>query len=204
MSDENALREDISFLRQLAESGRKGPILGGIFLAGAGFIFGAACLIDLAMTQHWLPFQLGTLTLWGAAGGVFALFWLAMVFRMLAAKKPAALSTNSMFGAVWSACAVGVMVVFLTTLMIAHDMQQTAVLAAYIPVIFAFYGTAWSTCGAVAKRRWMYVAGAGSYLFAFVIALVVNTAWVSLAMGAGLILLLSVPGLKLVQDETAE
>lgn len=202
MGDDQSLREDISALRQLAESGRRGPIMGGVFLAGAGAVFGLACFLDGAMNNGLLPFKLSTLPLWLGAAVVFAVFWLVMVLRMRRHKKPVASAPNAVFGTVWSSCGAGVMVCFLTTLLIAREMNVPAVQAAYVPVIYAFYGTAWFASAALAKKNWMYFAGLGSFLFAFIVAMLVTTPWLTLGMGVGLLLLLTLPGLKLVADET--
>jgi hypothetical protein len=203
MSDENSLREDISFLRQMAESGRKGPIMGGIFLAGAGAVFGGACFLDGAMQAGLIPFRIPEGPLWIGAGVVFTLFWLAMFLRMSRLKKPVSSAPNTTFGVIWSSCGAGVMVCFLTTLLVAEKMHVPAVAAAYVPVIYAFYGTAWFASGALSRKRWMFFAGLGSFLFAFVMAMLVTTPWMILAMGLGLLLLLTLPGIKLVLDERA-
>jgi hypothetical protein len=201
MADERSLHEEISFLRQMAESGRRGPLLGGIFLAGAGLVFGGASFLDGAMQTGLVPFRISEGPLWIGASLVFAAFWLAMFFRMLKNQKPVGTAQSSMFGTIWSACGAGVMVCFLTTLLIAHNAQAPMIKAAYVPVIYAFYGTAWFASGALARRRWMFYAGIGSYLFAFVIASLAMTVWLTIAMGIGLLLLLTVPGLKLAMDE---
>lgn len=201
MGDETSLRDEISFLRQMAESGRRGPILGGIFLAGAGIVFGVTCFLDGAMRNGLVPFWISEGPLWIGASLVFTAFWLAMFFRMSMHRKPVATAQNATFGTIWSACGAGVMVCFLTTLIIADDFHAPVIQAAYVPVIFSFYGTAWFASGALARRRWMFYAGIGSYLFAFVVAKLVGTPWVTMAMGTGLVLLLTVPGLKLATDE---
>jgi formate-dependent nitrite reductase membrane component NrfD len=201
MGDETSLRDEISFLRQMAESGRRGPILGGIFLAGAGVVFGGASFLDGAMQTGLVPFRISEGALWIGASLVFAAFWLAMFLRMMRNQKPVGTAQSSMFGTIWSACGAGVMVCFLTTLLIAHNAQLPVLKAAYVPVIYAFYGTAWFASGALARRRWMFLAGLGSYLFAFIVASLVMTPWLTIVMGIGLILLLTVPGLKLATDE---
>jgi hypothetical protein len=201
MGDENSLREDISYLRQMAESGRKGPIMGGIFLAGAGAVFGGACFVDAARQHGLLPQSLTSLQIWLGAAAVFAVFWVAMFLRLMKHGKPVAAAPNAVFGTIWSASGIGVMVCFLTTLLIARELHSDVVLAGYVPVIFAFYGTAWFASAALARKAWMHVAGAGSFAYAFAVALLIDSPWITLAMGAGLLLLLTLPGLKLVADE---
>lgn len=201
MTDEHSLREELSFLRHMAESGRRGPLLGGIFLAGAGVVFGGASFLDGAMQNGLVPFRISEATLWIGASGVFAAFWLAMFFRMMKNQKPIGTAQSAMFGTIWSACGAGVMVCFLTTLLIADASHTPVIKAAYVPVIYAFYGTAWFASGALARRRWMFLAGLGSFVFAFIVASLVMTSWLTIAMGIGLLLLLTVPGLKLAMDE---
>ena len=201
MGDENSLREDISYLRQIAESGRKGPILGGIFLAGAGAVFGGACFVDAARQHGILPQSLNTLVIWLGAAVVFAVFWVAMFLRLMKRGKPVATAPNATFGTIWSACGIGVMVCYLTTLLIARELHSDLVLAGYVPVIFALYGTAWFASAALARKRWMHLASVGSFLYAFAVALLIDSPWMTAAMGVGLLLLLTLPGLKLVADE---
>lgn len=199
MSNETSLREDISFLRNLAESGRKGPILGGIFLAAAGIVFGGASFLDFAAMQGWFPVR-GT-SLWLGASAVFVLLWFVLFFRLKASGKVAHSATNASFGVIWSAIAPGVLTAFGTTLLISNRMQSGIVLAAYVPVIYAFYGTAWFASGALARRSWMFIAALGSFAYAFVIAFMTDSPYQSVAMGGGLLLLLTLPGLKLAADE---
>ncbi len=203
MSNENSLHEDISYMRQLAESGRKGPILGGVFLAAAGIVFGVACAISWAVRSGVMPMKgWNELYLWLGAFGVFALFWVFAFLRLKSRGPKAATAPNATFGTIWTASGIGLMVVFCTTLLVANRLNAPVVLNAYIPVIFAFYGTAWFASAALGKRIWMYIAGAGSFLFAFVMALLAGDPLQVLAMGAGLILLLTLPGLKLMSSET--
>ena len=201
MSDDNSLRDDISFLRQCAEAGRKGPILGGVFLAGAGMVFGGACFLDTARQYGLLPQSLSSLQIWLGAAAVFAVFWVTMFLRMMKRGKPVATAPNATFGTIWAACGIGVMVCFFTTLLIARELHSDIVLAGYVPVIYAFYGTAWFASAALSRRSWMHVAGVGSFLYAFAVAMLIDSPWMTLAMGIGLLLLLTLPGVKLVADE---
>ena len=202
----DTLHDDISYLRKLAESGRKGPILGGVFLAGAGVVFGIAALVNGAADIGWIPLRGdGLLYLWLGASVVFALFWIVMFSRLRGRPQAEGANTSTMvFGTTWSACGAGVMVCFLCTLIVARMTGVQVVLTAYIPVIFAFYGTAWFISAALAKRGWMVIAAIAAYAFAFVIALLTYSAAQTFVMGGALFVLLTVPGLRLAADETRQ
>lgn len=205
MSDQTTIHEDISYLRKLAESGRKGPILGGVFLAAAGIVFGLTCFVSWAGHEGIVPIRgEDELYLWLGAFAVFAVFWLFMFLRIVSHKGTFASASNSTFGTIWSTCGAGVMVAFGTTELIASKMNSSVVLAAYVPVIFAFYGTAWFASGVLGKRAWMHLAGIGSFVFAFVVAVLTDNPLQTPAMGLGLLLLLAVPGFKLMSDETRQ
>ena len=203
MVDDNTLREDISFLRQMAESGRKGPILGGIFLAAAGVVFGLACIVSWLGYQDILPIHgWGQFWIWIAAFVVFWIIWLVLFRRMRATNNAVGQgNASATFGVIWGVCGLAVMVAFAAVEVVTWRLNAPVVQAGFVPIIFAFYGAAWMANGALAKRRWMLVAGVGSYLFAFAIAFMADTTLQVLVMGAGLLLLLTLPGLKLVADE---
>jgi hypothetical protein len=201
-TEEKSIREDISYMRQLAESGRRGPILGGIFLAAAGIVFGLACIVSWAGRTGMLQVRdWNDRYVWFAAGGIFTVYWAVTMIRVLWWGKRSAGAANATFGTVWSASGIGVMVAFGTTELVAHNLNASIILNAYIPVIYAFYGTAWFASAALARQRWMFLAAFGSFVFAFVIALLAENDLQSPAMGAGLLLLLTLPGLKLMTSE---
>ena len=124
MTDHNSIHDDISYMRRLAETGRKGSILGGVFLAAAGGVFGVTCFVSWAWHKGLLPVSgLKELHLWLGAFAVFAVFWMIMFVRMLSYRRPVASAPNATFGTIWTACGIGVMVVFCTTLIIAQELN---------------------------------------------------------------------------------
>lgn len=203
MGDETSLREDISFLRQMAESGRRGPILGGIFLVVAGVVFGLACVVSWLGYQDVLPIHgWGQVYLWLVAFAVFWVVWFFLFVRMRAVQNAIGQgSASATFGVIWGVCGLGVIVCFATVEIVAWRLNAPVVQAGFVPVIFAFYGTAWLANGALGKRRWMLIAGISAFAFAVVMALLSNTTSQVLGMGAGLLLLLTLPGLKLVSEQ---
>lgn len=202
MSDQGTIRDDISYMRKLAESGHRGQILGGTFLAVAGVLFGAGCIVSFVLRYFAISIPgYSEARLWIAINAIFWLFWLAMVLR-LRARGQAKNAASAVFGVIWAAMAAGVMTALGTTMLLARELNALIILNAYIPVIFSFYGSAWIASAALAKRRWMYSAGLASLLYAFVVAILAESQWQSLAMGVGLFLLLALPGFKLISDET--
>jgi hypothetical protein len=66
-------------------------------------------------------------------------------------------------------------------------------------VILALYGAAWAVVATVSGRRWMLWVALGAYLGAIAIGLLVNNPLIFLAYAAALLLLISAPGLVLMQ-----
>lgn len=203
MSNQDTLRDDISYLRKLAESGHRGQILGGMFLVMAGMVFGLASIISFAVRHFGLAIPgYSEARLWIGAGLVFLVLWFVLFQQIRRRGTLGNTGVNAMFGVIWAAMGAGVMTAFFSTLLVEQVLHAPVVLNAYVPVIYAFYGTAWIASAALAKRRWMYVAGLGALAFAFVMAMLSEKDWQSFAMGVGLFLLLVAPGFKLVSDET--
>ncbi len=197
------VKDDISYMRRLAEQGRRGPILGGTFLAAAGVVFGGTCFVQWAGQDGLLPISgWGLLYLWLGAFGVFALVWFALFFRLRARAGSVSSASNAAFGVAWSSCGVGVLVAFAATEIVAAVVKAPIVLNAYVPMIFAFYGVAWFSSAAMARRSWMFAAAAASFAFAFIMAALAENRLQTPMMGVALLLLLTVPGFRLmVEDE---
>jgi len=200
MSD---LKDDISYMRRLAEQGRRGPILGGIFLAAAGVVFGATCLVDWAARSGLLPISgWGFLYLWLGAFVVFGVVWCVLFFRLRTFPGKATSAPNAAFGAAWSAITVAVFVALAAIKIAATVVKAPIVMNAYMPMIFVLYGVAWFTSAAMARRPWMYWAAAGSFAFALIMAALAENRLQIPAMGLALLLLLTLPGLRMMKEET--
>ncbi|MGB8601150.1 MAG: hypothetical protein WCD42_03030, partial [Rhizomicrobium sp.] len=108
MSD---LREDIHYLRELAEDGRRGPILGGLFLASAGIVFGLACFVQWAALSRQFnaaPFVGGGF--WCAVFAFYTLIWLVLFRRERRAKAAVTGRSDQYFAAIWGSLALGIIV----------------------------------------------------------------------------------------------
>jgi hypothetical protein len=202
MSDQSTtdLHSDISYMRNLAEEGRRGPILGGNALAAAGIVFGGAAIVQWAMEVGYLR-SIPISDIWIAASVLYAIVWIVMFRRVRNMGQIAKHGVSQFaFGMAWSGAGVGILVL-ISAIAIEASRTNAAVLeAANGLVAFAFYGTAWLVSGALARQRWMFVAAAAAFAFTLLLAFLANTPAQVLALGIALILTLTLPGLQLVRQ----
>jgi len=206
VSDETpSLKDDISFLRSLAEAGRDRPIVGGIILVAAGAIFGGGALLQWLVLLHWIsaPISISpmfNLINFGAlALFVAACFALRPLMRARFAKIGVGQATRS-FAMAWNAIAIGIVVVSLVTAIDFRRTHDPVLFAQQACTIITLYGVAW-LASATAPRRTLFFAVAGlSFLLAIGCALVPGPTQV-LAFAVTILLVAFVPGLYLVLRE---
>ena len=196
------LKDDISYMRRLAEQGRSGPILGGTFLAAAGIIFGLTCFAQWAVLTGLLPMTPEHIVdIWLGAGALFAVLWIVLFRRLRARTGLRGGASNVVFGVAWVSSAIGIVVTCCMMAIVATVTGSSAVLELNVPIGFVFYGIAWCAAAMLARRYWMYIASAGSFLTTLLLAALTNDPRQIAVMGVALLLLLSVPGLKMMFDE---
>jgi len=199
----DTVKDDIAYMRKLAEYGRRGPILGGAFLASAGVVFGLACLVQwAAQTGRLAIADREMVWIWAAAYAVFALIWFALWFGFRSRRQAAGgNASNIVFGIAWIVNAVGVLVAYGTTMIAASITHMQDMFYAYVPLIFIFYGIAWGLSAVMARRPWMYLAACGSFGCAFAVAALTRDPAQLALMAGALVVLLTLPGLKLMLEE---
>ncbi|MBU6298771.1 MAG: hypothetical protein KGJ79_07270 [Alphaproteobacteria bacterium] len=203
MSNPNTVHEDISYMRRLVEQGRSGTILGGAFLAAAGIVFGITCFVQTAAQQGLLAISDREMYwLWGGVSTVYlVVVWPVVYFRVRSQGRAGSNASNAVFGIAWIANAVGVLMAYGTTLVVTSATKTPIVLTSFVPMIFTFYGIAWGLSGLMARRHWMYAPAVASFVMAFVMAVLTATPYQVPVMGAALIVLLTLPGFKLMSEE---
>jgi hypothetical protein len=190
MSDHNqAIRDDIAFMRHLAEAGRGGPLKGGSILMAAGAIYAACAFATWAaaaspMSPLFMPI------LWFGGTGLFfvALFVLR---RKLGPKTDA----NEAAGLIWAGAGWALFVIVLSLVLMAYRAGAGWILAAICPIVLATYGAAWMVAGILTKVGWMRLVGFGAFAMALVCgwyALEVRTLF--LVYGVSLLGLVALPG----------
>lgn len=199
-----SVRDDIAFMRALAEEGSQVPLLGGGVSLAAGLIFAAASV------GHWLIVEgvlrvseWGLLINWIGAGVIFGVVCRMLVKR--AGSRPgAASSVNKATGSAWSAVGLAIVTIFLALCATAWVTRNGAVFNVLPVLILALYGAAWSVAADLTRRRWIRGVALGSFAAAVMMGLLAGSSWLMLAYAAALILLAAVPGIILLRQEPSD
>ncbi|HEY0436153.1 MAG TPA: hypothetical protein VGC92_05905 [Phenylobacterium sp.] len=200
MTDQNAIRDDIAFLRALAEQGQRGSLVGGSILFAAGLIFGAASLTLWWTLSHGAAWDGWAQWVWPAAAVLFFIYLglaKAKQRRDGLVRSPA----GRMAGVAWSALGCGMFTIIVSLLVIANRTQDWRPAAAIGPVVLALYGVGWFVAAAAIASRWLAVLAAGSFIMGLV------TAWFAaegsatqfLVYGLSILALAGAPGFVLMR-----
>jgi hypothetical protein len=205
---EDDIRDDLAYVKALAEEGRDTPLVGGSFYVLWGGVIGVATLLS------WLNaidvIALGGLQLYMWIGA-FALGWgLSFVLGSRSASKPGATTLgNTTARSVWFA--VGVfMTLFWVTLMFAHDNFTAYGVPPYFlfnlmfPIAFGLYGVAFYATATAARVRWLKWVALLAFVFSVLSLFFMTTAHQPLIALLGLVSCAIVPGIVLMRGEPSE
>lgn len=203
------IRDDLAYVRALAEEGRDTPLVNGVFYVIWGALMGAAALVAYAHAADWLDLgAYGDLGPWVTA---FVLGWIFSFLygRKAVAKPGAATIGNRTAAAVW--LSVGMFVsLFWIALMIVHDdFVQIGVPNYFLfnlmfPIGFGLYGVAFSATAAAARLRWPYGFALLSWGFSVLSLMYMGRMETFLIAAAGFFLCAMVPGIVFMRNEPSE
>jgi hypothetical protein len=198
MTDQNAIRDDLSFLRAMAEEGRDIPLTAGPPLLSSGATFGVACAaaawggLSGRITEPWVY-----VALFLGAGLAHA-----VVMRLIASspaiRRGAASRANLATNLAWTAVATSIVATTLALIAIAFSTQDWRVMIALPSIVMAAYGGAWSVAAAVSRQRWLWLVALGAFALAIGEGAVAGSAVAFYGLFvAGVFLLVALPGLVL-------
>lgn len=198
------LKDDIAFMRALAQEGSSAPLLGGSILVAAGLIFGGASII------HWAVLS-GILAL---SPWAFAVIWLGALIAFLVALtvlnrrmrgKPGSNSPgNRASGTAWASVGWTISAISLSLIIIGIRAKSEIPMLVFPSVILGLYGMGWSVAAAMSKKRWLWMTAIGSYAGALLVAWFAIDPAVYLVYGAALLLLACLPGYVLMRQEPSD
>lgn len=213
MTDLNTLRDDLAFMRALAEEGRRSPVLGrsvllaltalsGLYGAAAIAVFLAGWSVGRGLLGHPPGLAIAQI-LWAGVnlGGLLVLGWLA--FRLRTRRhEPRNPATAAALRALLFA-----FVTLFGCLISLQIRGSGASLYSLLPaVVGALYGAGWSVAAAVTNRIWHKAVAGGAMLFALATTLAPfpSSSGGGLLIGAALLLLGFAPGLALLRQSRSE
>lgn len=198
------LKDDIAFMRALAQEGSSAPLLGGSILVAAGAVFGIAGIIHWSIVVGIINApQMAFGIVWPVALFVFLglLFWL----RRGVETRPGAQSPgNRAAGTAWSAMGWTIFVISLTIGILAWRTHSPIPALIFPPLILALYGMGWCVAAAMARKRWLWMTAIGSYAAALLVAWLAVSPAVYLVYALAMLLLMALPGYILMRQEPSD
>ena len=200
------LKDDIAFMRALAQEGRRAPLLGGASLLVAGLIYSGATLFCWAKTARLIiaP-DFWYLGVWVVATFVYMLVMTVLIGRWRGTGRPGATTlTNRTFRWAWSAGGWAIMAIFAGSSVLAWRFHTWMVFATFPTIILSIYGAAWTISAVVSDRWWVRWVAAGCFIAAIGVTVMPSYSAEYLAFTASLLLLMAAPGAALMHDEPSD
>lgn len=199
--DVKAIRDDLAFLRALAEEGRRTPLLGGSLLAAAGGCYGLASLVQWLILARIVGVPpVSVFGVWLVAMAVHLTIQTVLIRRLT--KRPGMTSsTNRASRDAWTAVGIGCFVLILA-IAVASWKARTGLLIGFAPsIVLVLYGSAWWVAASVSRIAWIRVVALASFATAVALGFLIGSTLVWLAYAAALIFLAALPGLVLTRQE---
>ena len=189
------IRDDIAYIKTLAEEGRGEAARGGAIGVAAGLIYAACSVIQwAALTGRVAPvvsngaWILGTLLFYAV---------LAAVKRRMGSSAGRGRASGAAWAGVgWAVFALAVAIA------VATWRTQSMVLIYFAPsIILALYGAAWTVGAALSGRVWVRLMAAGAFVATVVCAWFITDPVQYLIYAAALVLLAALPGALVMRQE---
>lgn len=207
MNDQiNVLKDDLAFLRSLAQEGQSAPLLGGATMVAGGLVFSAATLFCWAVSTRLISVPAFWLSaIWPVATAIYLglLSMLVSRWRRIGKAGSAAVS-NKAFRWAWTAGGCAIAAIFVAGVLASWRLHSDLVFAIFPSIVLSIYGAAWTLTSVMSTRRWVRWVAAGCFLAAMGLAVLTSAAQVYLGFTAALMLLMTAPGLALMRQEPAD
>ena len=193
------VRNDIAYLKALAEEGRAAPLLMGPILVAAALWFGAATLTQFGVALDRVPLHgWGIFTLWVIAGLGFSAS-LYVLIRRVHIQIGSQSRDNVVMGATWSACGYSIFGTWLVLMAFALGTQNWSSMALMPSFVMVAYGSAWLISAQIAKRGWMLLTGLFCFAGAAALGYFAFTVWIYAIYLLMLVAVALLPGLHLMK-----
>ncbi|MDO9222664.1 MAG: hypothetical protein Q7U20_03015 [Caulobacter sp.] len=205
MTDEmKTLKDDIAFMRALAQEGQRTPLLGGAILLTAGVVFAGASLAHWAVMAGVVIVSPWAFPgIWTVALSVF-LITLTVLRRRMDGQPGASSPGNRAAGMAWTGVGWAIFTMAVVLAVISYRTHSPAPMMVFPSVILTFYGLGWTVAAAMSRKGWIWLTAIGSYVWAVVTAWFAAGSEVYLIYALALLMLAALPGFLLMRREPTD
>jgi len=203
--DVQAIRDDLAFMRALAQEGRRAPLLIGHNLLVGGALYGTVCLFAWAVATRAIaaPFWVQG-AIWFVVTPLYMGYGYIRRTQWRTPRPGATAITNRAVHAAWRGIGYAMLSLMAAFAIGAYQMKSAAPFGLFPSVVMAFYGLGWLVASAMSETRWLRAVSVISFIAAVVIALAADSKAEYLVMAAALYLLMALPGWLLTRAEPSD
>ena len=197
-----SLRDDIAFIKALSEDSGRALSRDGAVMIAAGVVFGLNAFRFWAIAAGFLDWAKPTANWMGLDALAVFLVILQVVIRQFRGVARGAASRA--MSAAWTGVGLAFGVAVISLGIAAWRLQQPLLVLWVFPMIlFTLYGAAWWIAFAVKRRGWFAGVATGSFVTAFVCALLTGRSDEWVVLGLGLFLWVAAPGVVILREARA-
>jgi hypothetical protein len=192
------IRDDLAFMKGLAmDTGRLPGVVGAHF-ALAGLIYGPPIILGWAALQGLVDLPTG----WVSGAGLWCTIIYVPVMLLLIWKGPrrpaAGSATGRAMAAAWAGMGLTTITIITVVFTAGAKLHEPQMWQVWCSICFALWGAGWFAVQMLRPRQgWIWVA-LGSYAQAVANGFLIQTPYLLLALGVGILLWLGGPGLVIL------
>ena len=203
MTDQiQTIREDLAFMKALANDEGRIPAIFGWHMLAAGLIYGVPIIPAWAIARGLLDLPMVWSSLVSLISTVVYLP-VVIVLSLKGRRLAPAEATGRQFLAGWAAVGLTTMVILAVIFIAAARLHEPRMWQVWTALCFALYGAAWLVVAITRRSGAWFLVAAGSYATAVVNACFISTPDVILGCGIGIIVWLAGPGLVILLQSRA-
>jgi hypothetical protein len=204
MHDMQTVKDDLAFIKALAQEGRRAPLLNGRSLIAAGVIYGLTSLATWAMGVGVLQLaHAWRWAIWVLATAIFVPFiWISK--RAACSRPGASAVSNVAVGAAWRGLGYAILAMVVATSLAAWREHSPIVWDMFPCTVLVFYGAGWMVAAAMSQLAWVRWVAAGCLVCAVAVGFLADSAASALVFAAGCFLLMALPGWLILRAEPSD
>jgi hypothetical protein len=199
MNTDAQLRDDVAFLRSLAETGGRTQWTGGAAFFAGGGLYGLQCLVQWAQAERFIV--LSPLATFLFVTGITVAFAIVLTSIILHGRRTQAVTpslSNKAFTMVFSAAGLSNLALVAVFASVAIPRKSLDIWELYPAALFALQGGAWYCAYVLRRRLWLMAVSVCWFVSAIVLAQFIGTATYVLIVALALFAFMALPGLYMM------